>query len=172
MGSAPGAQWIACKGYQDGGTATMEAFTECGEFMVCPTDEQGNNADCTKTVHVTSNSWGVWPGTDYFEDILQVHHSVGIIPLFSNGNEGPECGDMLAPADSAFAIGVGATGSRDELASWSSRGPSRYGVMKPDISAPGMSIRSADCKGDTLYATMSGTSMFKVQIQNLSLLLQ
>lgn len=56
-------------------------------------------------------------------------------------------------------MGVGATGRNDELASFSSRGPSRYGVLKPDISAPGMSIRSCDCNGDSLYSVFSGTSM-------------
>jgi len=160
IGMAPDAKWIACKGYRDDGSSTTAAFTECGQFMVCPTDSNGGNPDCTKTPHVTSNSWGVWPGTTYFDDVLDVWNSVGIISLFSNGNEGPTpCGDMLAPADSAKTLGVGASGSSDQLADWSSRGPSRLGVMKPDITAPGMSIRSCDCRGDNMYISMSGTSM-------------
>lgn len=151
IGSAPGAQWIACKGYKDDGSADLSAFTECGQFMVCPTDANGLNPDCTKTPHVTSNSWGVWPGTDYFEDILDVWHSVGIISMFSNGNEGLPCGDLLSPADSAKTMGIGATDMNDALAGFSSRGPSRYGVHKPDVSAPGVGIRSNSLQSSNIF---------------------
>lgn len=55
---------------------------------------------------------------------------------------------------------VGATNSSNMIANFSSRGPVIYDSsnrLKPNISAPGVSIRSSVKNGD--YGTMSGTSM-------------
>lgn len=70
-----------------------------------------------------------------------------------------------APADSALT--VAAVDSQDRRASFSSQGPrvTNYG-LKPDISAPGVSIVAARAAGTSLgtpvgdkYTTLSGTSM-------------
>jgi len=48
------------------------------------------------------------------------------------------------------------------LAGFSSRGPSNYynpALLKPNISAPGVSVRSAYNTSDGSYSTLSGTSM-------------
>jgi subtilisin family serine protease len=51
-------------------------------------------------------------------------------------------------------------GSRtDTLASFSSRGPRRGGVLKPDITAPGQTIFSARALSGNLGESMNGTSM-------------
>ncbi len=47
----------------------------------------------------------------------------------------------------------------DTLSSFSSRGPRRGGVLKPDISAPGQTIFSAASGTGTAGQTLSGTSM-------------
>jgi subtilase family serine protease len=53
---------------------------------------------------------------------------------------------------------VGATDIVDDIASFSSRGPSPCdGAIKPDLSAPGASVRSA--LPNNSYGTLSGTSM-------------
>jgi Subtilase family len=51
----------------------------------------------------------------------------------------------------------GATNINDAIASFSSRGPSAFGVTKPDIAAPGVNVRSS-VPTDS-YASFSGTSM-------------
>jgi subtilisin family serine protease len=85
--------------------------------------------------------------------------SAGIIPVIANGNSGPNCNTVNSPADSSIGvIGVGAL-SGSTIASFSSRGPSASGAVKPDISAPGSNVRSAGISSDTAYASMSGTSM-------------
>jgi len=82
-----------------------------------------------------------------------------IVPVFANGNSGPSCGSANSPADHPGVIGVGSTTNADALSSFSSVGPSAYGHIKPDVSAPGSSVRSSYNTGDSAYATLSGTSM-------------
>jgi subtilisin family serine protease len=83
----------------------------------------------------------------------------GIVPIFSNGNSGPSCNTANSPADMLTVIGVGATDVNDGLGSFSSKGPTVAGQIKPDISAPGVKVRSSTNSGDSAYAVLSGTSM-------------
>lgn len=64
---------------------------------------------------------------------------------------------MGSPADYPESLRVGATNSLDAAAGFSSRGPSAFGVVKPDISAPGVNVRSS-VPGNG-YRSLSGTSM-------------
>lgn len=67
--------------------------------------------------------------------------------------------------DIKWVIGVGATNSDDELAWFSSRGPTLDGRLKPDISAPGMSVKSAwFTPAENGYKVLSGTSMAAPQV--------
>jgi subtilisin family serine protease len=81
--------------------------------------------------------------------------------VVSNGNDGYSCSTaMYPPALYRASFSVGATDSADNLAAFSSHGPVTYGgetYIKPDISAPGVNIRSASYGGG--YTVMSGTSM-------------
>jgi hypothetical protein len=89
-------------------------------------------------------------------------------PLFvvSAGNTGPDGGTVNSPADAAAALSVGAVSKQDELADFSSRGPTPDGAIKPEITAPGVDIVAAkaahgqigDAVGDA-YVRLSGTSM-------------
>lgn len=108
---------------------------------------------------MAQNSWGLALGGGNYSEVLDVWHAVGIKPIFANGNYGPTCGIVYSPADNIGAIGIGATASDDRLASFSGRGPSMFGVLKPDVSAPGASIYSCDSRSDTSYSVKSGTSM-------------
>lgn len=85
--------------------------------------------------------------------------AAGIIPVFANGNSGPQCGTVNSPGDYSDVIGVGASAVDDTLASFSSVGPSRRGIIKPDVSAPGLNVRSAWHTSDSSFKSISGTSM-------------
>ncbi|HTX43691.1 MAG TPA: S8 family serine peptidase, partial [Methanocella sp.] len=70
------------------------------------------------------------------------------------------------PSDNKDAITVGAVDKSDAICSFSSRGPLSDGTVKPDVTAPGMSIVSTRATGtndgkaiDQYYLSMSGTSM-------------
>src|SRR5699024_3256579 len=86
--------------------------------------------------------------------------------LFNPG--GP--GSVVAPGNYPEAFTVGATDSDDVLADFSLRGSSPYNEIKPDISAPGVGIRSA-IPGDG-YGIMSGTSMASPAVSGIAALLR
>src|SRR5438477_13171840 len=80
------------------------------------------------------------------------------------GNSGPGCSTVSDPPsfyDASYTAGALITGT-DTIAGFSSRGPvtrDGSGRIKPDITAPGTSTRSASNASDTASTTASGTSM-------------
>ncbi|PYJ09639.1 MAG: hypothetical protein DMF06_09410, partial [Verrucomicrobia bacterium] len=66
------------------------------------------------------------------------------------------------PAIYSASFSTGAIDINNALASFSSRGPSTFytpNLLKPNVSAPGVSVRSTLRTNDTTYGSMSGTSM-------------
>lgn len=61
IGVAPGATWIACKSCTNsqGIGCPLAALLGCMQFMLCPTDVNGKNRDCSKAPHMVNNSQGV-----------------------------------------------------------------------------------------------------------------
>ncbi|WP_338702586.1 S8 family serine peptidase [Streptomyces sp. Q6] len=160
IGVAPGARWIAAKGC-GGSTCTQSGLLASGQFMLAPTDLDGRNPRPELRPHVVNNSWGSSDaGADpWFQQTVRAWVAAGIFPVFSNGNEGPECGTDANPANLPESYGVGAFDADGNIAAFSSRGPSENGhdLIKPDVSAPGVAVRSAYPGGK--YAVGSGTSM-------------
>ena len=73
----------------------------------------------------------------------------GIVVSVAAGNEGPDYNTIASPGISERAITVGALDDRDtiernddDVAGFSSRGPTLYGVKKPDVLSPGVNIVS------------------------------
>ncbi|TFJ92801.1 S8 family peptidase [Lentibacillus salicampi] len=160
VGVAPGAEFISVKAFtEDGGTDAD--LLEAAEWIMAPTDADGN-ARADLAPDVVNNSWGGGPGLDeWYRDVVTNWRAAGIFPEFSAGNTdlfnpgGP--GSVATPANYPESFATGATDSDDNLASFSLEGPSPYDEIKPDISAPGVGIRSS-LPGDG-YGAMSGTSM-------------
>ncbi|HSJ57583.1 MAG TPA: S8 family serine peptidase, partial [Anaerolineae bacterium] len=160
IGVAPGAKWIACKGceYVEGWPCSSFALLECADYIVAPWDSTGANADPAMRPHIVNNSWGGSADDGwYFNDALSAWRAAGIFPAFSGGNAGPACETSHSPGDYYNSFATGAVNSLDVIASFSSRGASELGVQKPQVSAPGSSVRSS-IPGGT-YANFSGTSM-------------
>ncbi|RQM22335.1 hypothetical protein B5M09_009614 [Aphanomyces astaci] len=155
IGVAPNAQWIACKGLHT--TMYLERLLmKCAQFMLCPHDRYGNNYNCSKAPHVINNSFGHSTGDYSMEAMIAAWREAEIIPVFSNGNNG--CDISSYPAASAHVIAVGGTDRNDFLYDSSSLGPSVRNRIKPDISAPGVDIRSASNVSDVDYLSNTGTS--------------
>jgi hypothetical protein len=87
--------------------------------------------------------------------------------VFAAGNNGPGSSTVSSPATAKNVLAVGATRHGTDagsLAGWSSQGPTHDGRIKPDVTAPGESVVSAnnDLNVNTQNCgtrTMSGTSM-------------
>ncbi len=86
---------------------------------------------------------------------------MGVVVIAAAGNSGPGSGTVEFPGGEKNVIAVGAVGSSDNIASFSSRGPIIVDgevLIKPDVSAPGISIISLNYLSNG-YTIKSGTSM-------------
>lgn len=84
----------------------------------------------------------------------------GIVVVNSNGNEGTSLWrHMMAPADGFHVISVGAVYNTGELVSFSSRGPTYDGRIKPDVVAMGANVISSQPNTISDYRGVSGTSL-------------
>ncbi|MFX0028599.1 MAG: S8 family serine peptidase, partial [Candidatus Hermodarchaeota archaeon] len=129
---------------------------------------------------IVSMSFG--GGYPYISDLLtqaisNAQDTYGVIFVASAGNDGPEYFTGSTPASGIDVISVGATDSDNELASFSSWGPTFGYLGYPDVVAPGVNIISTDAAdsiiskeeryignyfnfaGDADYIPLSGTSM-------------
>ena len=167
IGVAPGARWIGCRNMEQG-WGTPASYAECFEFFLAPYPIGGDpftDGVPDLAPHVINNSWTcpVEEGCDWdtLQTIVENVRAAGIVVVASAGNDGPACSTVAEPIalyDAAFS--VGATDSNDNIASFSSRGPVMMdgsGRLKPDVSAPGVSVRSSLPGGG--YGSKSGTSM-------------
>ena len=168
IGVAPKSKWIACRNMERG-NGTPVTYIECFQWLMAPTDINNENPRIDKSPDVINNSWGCpnsegCDTTNYaiMEKVVDNVKAAGIVVVVSAGNSGNGgCGTVSAPAaiyENSFT--VGATADIDVIANFSSKGPviiDGSNRMKPNISAPGVNVRS--CIRNGLYANWNGTSM-------------
>ncbi len=179
IGIAPGAKWIGCRNMERG-WGRPSTYIECFEWFTAPWPIGGDpetDGDPGKAPDVINNSWGCPPSEGCngpeIEPALNAAIDAGIVVVVSAGNAGSSCSSVNAPpAIYPRAFAVGATDSADALASFSSRGPVTYNgetFRKPDISGPGVGVRSAYPPNG--YTSMSGTSMAGPHVAGVTALL-
>ena len=165
VGVAPGAKWIGCRNMDKNGKGTPARYIECMQWMLAPTDLNGNNPDPDLAPDVVSNSWSCTPSEgctmgNEIQAAVGALVDAGIFYVAAAQNSGPGCATIVdPPATYAASFDVGATDSSDALAGFSSRGPvSGSSQMRPDLSAPGVSVCSS-VPTDSYSCDPSGTSM-------------
>jgi subtilisin family serine protease len=158
IGVAPGAQWIAAKGCETN-NCSISALLSSGQWVLAPTDLNGQNPRPDLRPHIVTNSWSAVGSDTFYQATVQAWRNAGIFPVFSIGNNGSACASAGVPGAYLESFAVGATDILDNIASFSSRGPAfAFGnIVKPDVTAPGVSVRSSFPTDS--YASMSGTSM-------------
>ena len=84
----------------------------------------------------------------------------GVTVVQSTGNEGSSgIGTLIVPSDADSIVSVGAVNFSNELASFSSVGPTNDGRIKPDVVAPGVAVYYAHLSSPQSYARANGTSL-------------
>ena len=168
IGMAPGAQWI-CSRNMDQGNGTPATYMESFEFFLAPYPVGGTPAQGQplQAPDVTTNSWSCPPVEGCTANSLllscQAERAAGILTVVAAGNSGSGCSTVSSPPaiyDECFTVGAHRH-TNGSLAGFSSRGPVTVdgsGRMKPDIAAPGVSVRSCT-PGNSYQGGWNGTSM-------------
>ncbi|MDW8102483.1 MAG: S8 family serine peptidase [Anaerolineae bacterium] len=165
IGVAPGARWIAVK-VLDGNGFGYDSWIHAGfQWLLAP---GGNPALAPDVVNC---SWGTPSAmSTVFQADIRALRAAGIVPVFAAGNGGPSPGSINSPASLPEAVAVGASDPYDQVASFSSRGPSPWNEIRPHVVAPGVNIRSS-LPGGT-YGYQSGTSMAAPHVTGLIALMR
>lgn len=163
IGVAPKADLIVGRIFDGSGNSDREMILKAMQWMADP-DGDPKTPDFAQIVN---SSWSDDepfadrdPKDEPFCQIIDEWVRIGMIPVFSAGNTGPREGTINIPAGCPNAFAVGATERNDRSPVFSSTGPAVWKsikIMKPEVSAPGMNIKSAYIYGG--YTEYSGTSM-------------
>ncbi|GAB2963290.1 S8 family serine peptidase [Micromonospora polyrhachis] len=157
-GVAPGAELLVGKVLGGSGTGDLSWVIAGMEWAV----EQG-----ARVVNVSLGA-EAFEGPDPLTEAVDTLTSrTGALFVVSAGNTGPGLQTIGTPGTADRALTVGAVSGKDQTADFSSRGPRLGdGAIKPEITAPGVSIIAARAAGtalgeiaDNSYTAMSGTSM-------------
>jgi subtilisin family serine protease len=173
-GAAPEAQLVFMALNTDGSSG-IQCIDLNGDFIA-----KGYQAGA----RISSNSWGASDRGGYnliaslVDDYIWRHKDY--LVLYAAGNAGPGAQTVGSPGTAKNVLTVGASENNrpaqddksddpNSMASFSSRGPTADGRIKPDVVAPGtwiLSVRAAQAPDDSFwgpfnadYAFMGGTSM-------------
>ena len=181
IGVAPESEWIACRACLTS-SCSGPALLACAEWVTAPYPI-GNpgSPDPNMRPHVVNNSWGDCEQSydSWYQGVVDAWHAAGVYPIFANGNASncgysspPGLNTVGNPARYGNVTGVGSSGTSNGLyAPHSNWGPTDnpdtvnpqpgFANLKPQVIAPGVSIRSSLNSGNTAYgsAGWTGTSM-------------
>lgn len=170
--------WSTSGGHKDG---TLYGPAYKANFILCKTEDVRSETPVEEDNWVAALEWVEPLGTDvvttslgysdwyFYSDFdgataittiaANTAAGLGIVLCNSMGNGGPSAGTLTAPADAHDILSCAAMDANDNLAYFSSRGPTYDGRMKPEVGARGVSTSAASSSSDNSYTTASGTSL-------------
>jgi bacillopeptidase F len=164
IGIAYGAKIIPTKAFDQNGSAQTVWLDSCLQYLA-------DLRVAGLALRAVNNSWGSGGTNLHWWDIMLNLKTIGVLPACAAGSSGPGSGTVCVPASYPTAIATGATDASDNIASFSSRGPAPdqnpwndstywyypdWDLLKPDVSAPGVNIRTSYNNGG--YVIYSGVS--------------
>ncbi|MCA1763505.1 MAG: S8 family serine peptidase, partial [Flavobacteriales bacterium] len=187
IGVAPRAYFIATDPIVSN-TADIKPLTDLMFGFEWSLNPDGDESTSDDVPDVINNSWGrsndnpdwdVCP--EFVVPVFDAVLAAGIANVFSAGNEGPNSETIGVPHNintglvNSFTVAAVTASSSPVVADFSSRGPSLCGgegslLIKPEVSAPGISVRSTVSNGG--YDNFSGTSMAAPHVSGAVLLLK
>ncbi len=169
-GVAPGAALVGVKVLDSNGDGTLADVIAGIEWATLNRAAFGIEA-----INLSLGSQGCSDGTEADSQAVGAAFDAGLVVAVAAGNDGPGTCTIGSPGAAAKALTVGS------MADWgpnghfqaftSSRGKTLDGRVKPDVSAPGVEITSADAGTGTGYTTGTGTSAATPFVTGVALLM-
>ena len=155
-GGAYGASFILCK-TED---VRSETAIEEDNFVRAIEFSERYGADIL-SASLGYDHWLVWSDLDGKHTVIaragKRAIDLGLLFVVANGNAGMR--GIGTPADMDRILSLGALSTTNEaMATFSSRGPTYDGRVKPEVSAPGVGVKVALFNNVLGYARLSGTS--------------
>jgi subtilisin family serine protease len=159
VGVAPEADLYVAKVLDGDGSGSMSGVMAGIEWAVLDQNVQ--------IINLSLGGSGSCDGTDALSTLCdEAVQQAGVVILAAAGNTGPGAKTVGSPGCARHVITVGATDDNDQMARFSSRGPTSDDRTKPDIVFPGVGITAAQGSGTALgsviaegYIAINGTSM-------------
>ncbi len=159
VGVAPKADLIAAKVLDSSGSGSFSGVVAGIEWAT-------NQKPHVMNLSLGGNVQGSCDGTDPVCLAVDKAMDLGIVMCVAAGNAGPGSSTVGTPGCAKKVITIGASDKTDQIAWFSSRGPTKDGRVKPDILLPGVNIIAARAKDTSMgnvvdehHTSASGTSM-------------
>jgi subtilisin family serine protease len=132
-------------------------------------------ADGMNVINLSLGEPEVDPARDLVVKAINAAAAAGVIPVVAAGNDFDDFGygSIGSPGTAAGAITVAAVDANDQVADFSSGGPTPVSLqMKPDVAAPGVDILSSLPPSQGTWGLLSGTSMATPEVAGAAALLK
>jgi serine protease AprX len=161
-GIAPEANILSVKALDNEGNGKVSDILSSIQWVI-----QTKNIFNTKILNLSLGTAAQY--SERFDPLVKAANKAiesGLIVVTAVGNNGPSQKSILSPSTSRHVISVGACDDRNEadgknfkIPTFSSRGPTRDRIKKPDLLAPGVDIVSLSNTDVMGYVSLTGTSM-------------